>query len=700
MVAILAVVAVLLFLVGADDRTQNVVQSITGVAALIATLATIRTSAPTAVLAPDTSPASAAPVASPLNDRPIQVWSTPPRNPHFTGRETELRALAVALSADRVVSVSALHGLGGVGKTHLALEFAYRHQDTLDTAWWVRAEEAATIPAQMAAFATALGVDAGDDPLAAVRAELGRRSGWLLVFDNVEDFAVLRDAIPTRGDGWVLITTRRTGAEAFGQVLSMDVLRRTESVRLLEDRLPELSATVADRLADLVGDLPLALVQAASYIRQTGIPVTEYVRLLESRLGDMVGRGYVVDRDGTTIATLWQVTLERLRAGTPAAVQLLEVCAWLDPDAIPLDLFTNHPNELPSPLSEAAADPVAFADAVGILVAFSLIRRDGTNIAVHRLLQASVRATTPAALTEAVALLDTAAPEKVYGRPRNWPSWRELLPHVLTATSYPEATTIDPDRMDRMLAGAGAFLQTQGQYSDAEPLLRRALSLTEATHGPDHPRVAIRLNNLAKAMRDLKRPGEAVPLAHRALAINEAIHGPDHPSVAIRLNSVAMALQDLGQSDEAEPLLRRALAINESVNGPDHSSVAIRLHNLARVLRDLERPGEAEPLARRALAISEAVHGPDHPTVAIRLHNLAQVLLDLERPSDAEPFARRALSIDEAAYGPNHPDVAIRLNGIARVLEALGRPSEAEPFARRAADIQPRLNLSTADGQE
>ena len=181
----------------------------------------------------------------------------------------------------------------------------------------------------------------------------------------------------------------------------------------------------------------------------------------------------------------------------------------------------------------------------------------------------------------------------------------------------------------------------------------------------------------------------------RALAIDEQAYGPEHPDVAIDLNNLAQLLQATNRLAEAEPLDRRALAIDEQSYGPDHPDVAIRLNNLAQLLQATNRLAEAEPLMRRALAIDEQSYGPDHPNVATDLNNLAQLLQATNRLAEAEPLMRRALAIDEQAYGAEHPNVAIRLNNLARLLQATNRLAEAEPLFRRLAAIFHRFGQHT-----
>jgi tetratricopeptide (TPR) repeat protein len=249
-----------------------------------------------------------------------------------------------------------------------------------------------------------------------------------------------------------------------------------------------------------------------------------------------------------------------------------------------------------------------------------------------------------------------------------------------------------PDESIRQLAiqsvqRQGHLLYQTGHYLQSETLMRRALALDEKTFDPDHPNVALALNNLAMLLQTTNRMGEAEPLMRRALAIDEKNLGPDHPSVAIRLNNLATLLQDTNRLVEAEPLMRRALAIGEKSFEPDLPTAAIRLNNLAQLLRATNRLAEAEPLLRRALAIGEKSFGPDHPRIATVLNNLALLLQDINRLAEAEPLMRRAVAIDEKSFGPDHPEVAVALNNLALLLEESNRLAEAEPLLRRALAI-------------
>ena len=634
-----------------------------------------------------------------------EVWKVPARNPNFTGRGPDWRS-GKALAGGATVAVHSVHGMGGVGKTQLATEYAYAHASDYDLVWWVAAEEPALIPDQFAALAARLDLDPAADPEALrvlVHDRLRSVAGWLLIFDNADGAdrypaVAARRAAAAGVPGHVIVTTRRGGFAALGPVLDLDVIGLPDAVRLLRARVPDLDQDTGEQIAEELGRLPLALEQAAAYLDRSQMPGGEYLELLRSRGAELYARGKVSSRKDT-IATLWDISLDRITAENTAAVQLLEVCAYLAPEPVPLDLFTTHADLLPEPLSSAAADPLAFTEAIAVLVDYSLAKRTAAGLQLHRLVQATIRArhahplpphpreTLPDGLMRGRGhairwrwrwgCCAPMRPAQIMGAPQEWPRWAVLLPHVLAATAHLDHASNSRARRCggcRVAAGPGGNLPAGARPAHRCPAAART--------GPGHrrgrprarpPRRRHRLNNLALILRDLGQPAAARPLQERALAIDEAAYGPDHPDVATDLNNLALILQDLGQPGEARPLQERALAIDEAAYGPDHPDVATDLNNLAMILQDLGQPLGARPLLERALAIDEAAYGPDHPTVAIRLNNLAMILQDLGEPP-ARPLHERALAIDEAAYGPDHPAVATDLNNLAMILRDLGQP--------------------------
>jgi hypothetical protein len=329
------------------------------------------------------------------------VWGgkVPARNPNFTGRGADLAALAGALASGSTVTVQPLRGMGGIGKTQLATEFAYAHAGDYDLVYWIAAEEPATIADQFTALGQELGLDPVADPdvlQGQVHDRLRGVPGWLLIFDNADAVDDIRSwlpggPLPPGVPGHVIVTTRRGGFAALGRVMELDVIDLASAVTLLRTRVPDLEDDAGTQIAGELGQLPLALEQAAAYLDRSAMPPRDYLGLLRRRAEDLYARGQVSGRRDT-IATLWDITLERISTEDPAAVVLLELCAYLAPEPIPFDLFSLHADLLPEPLSSAAADQLAFNEVIGTLVDYSLAKRTRAGLQLHRLVQGVIRA--------------------------------------------------------------------------------------------------------------------------------------------------------------------------------------------------------------------------------------------------------------------------------------------------------------------
>ncbi len=617
----------------------------------------------------------------------------------FKGREEFLLDLHARLRRrDRghAAITSAIRGMGGIGKTCAAVEYAWAHYDDYAALLFATAETPAALRTNLAALAGPLRLPeqaATEDAVSyqAVLNWLNDNPGWLLILDNVDTQEALNAAealIGRTGRGDILLTSRLTGFAAGIETMELGLLALDDAIAFLLDRTtgkrrPNAEdAEVARMLAgEELDRLPLALEHAAAFITRRGCSLADYRKLLrESPDTVLNAAGVRLTHYDRTIARTWHVSIARV---SDQARALLERLSFLAPDPVPLSLLdVAVPGVEPADLHEAAAD----------LASYSLLRREAAppGIAVHRVVQEVTRRNLDAAasrqrLTEALGWVD----EAFAGDPgdvRSWPVLEPLSPHALAVAERGDASGIaDPTAW--LMNQLGLLFWTKALHRRAEPLMRRALAIDEASFGPEHPNVAIRLNNLAQLLQDTNRLGEAEPLMRRALAIDEASFGPEHPNVAVRLNNLATLLQDTNRLGEAEPLMRRALAIDETSFGPEHPNVAIRLGNLALLLKATNRLGEAEPLMRRTLAIDEASFGPLHPEVAIDLNNLGRLLQDTNRLGEAEPLMRRALAIDEASFGPEHPHVATDLNNLAQLLKATNRLGEAEPLMRRALAI-------------
>jgi tetratricopeptide (TPR) repeat protein len=627
------------------------------------------------------------------------TWNIPLlRNPNFTGRESLLAELRAALTSGQPAALTqAISGLGGVGKTQLAVEYAYRHAADYDVVWWVRAEEPATLAADYASLAGPLGLPQKEEPdqrvvVEAVRRWLGQNAGWLLVFDNAPGPAQVRDYLPQAATGHVLITSRSPVWRGVASPLTVQVMERPESVDFLLKRTGQADEEAADALAEALGDLPLALEQAGAYVEASGGTLSGYLRLFRRRHRELLRRGKPSTDYPDTVATTWELSFQQVQQASPAGADLLSLCAFLAPDDIPRNLLSEGAQHLPQPLADAVVDALAFDEALAALRRYSLVEVGGDALSVHRLVQAVACDRLPEKAQRtwaeaAAGLVNSVFPSGIQTDMQTWPHCARLLPHALAAAGHAEALEVASEATARLLNQAGLYLQGRAEFAEARAASERALAIDEAVFGPDHPKVATMVNNLGLVLRDLGDLAGAREALQRALAIWEKQLGPDHPNVASALNNLGMVLQDLGDLAGAGAAFERALAIWEKQLGPDHPNVASAVNNLGSVLRDLGDLAGARAAFERALAIDEAAFGHDHLKVATAVNNLGIVLRDLGDLAGAWAAFERALAIFEKALGADHPNVATLVNNLGLVLQALGDLAGARAAFERALAI-------------
>ena len=322
-----------------------------------------------------------------------RVWNIPARNPTFTGRDDLLAAVQARLQAGHAAVVQALYGMGGVGKTQLAAEYAHRFASSYDLTWWIDAEQDGLIGDQVVSLGLVLGcvpAGAGTETVrAAVLAELRQRDRWLLIFDNAQAPADVAPWLPG-GGGHALITSRQRGWDEVATPIEVDVLTRAESIELLRRRVPRLTETDADRLAAELGDLPLAIAQAAGFIADTGTLASQYLGLLQTRAGQLLDQG-APGSYPRSLAAATALIADRLSGHDPAAAELASLCAFLAPEPIPEYLFTGAVGVLPGELAARAADPLAWRQTLANVSRQSLARVDHRGLQMHRLTQAILR---------------------------------------------------------------------------------------------------------------------------------------------------------------------------------------------------------------------------------------------------------------------------------------------------------------------
>jgi tetratricopeptide (TPR) repeat protein len=665
------------------------------------------------------------------------------RNRFFTGRESLLQQLHAALAVqDRV----ALSGLGGVGKTQTAVEYAYLHGDEYAVIFWVSAETEGAINRGFVEIARLLALwerDAKDerDAVAGAKRWLETHPGWLLIVDNADEPNLLKPVLPRGSQGRVLLTSRAQVFDMLGITKPIEIreLPRDEALQFLWTRTgrngtnPQEHAA-AQALAQELGCLPLALEQAAAFIVANQSRFADYLDNYRTRRLKLLERGVPIDDPTKSITTNWQLAFDELEA-TPASSDLLRASAFLDPDRIPLELVTEGASELGPAVTQAlpnTKDELALDELLAPLTRYSLIRRelDSRSFSLHRLVQDVVREALDAETERiwaerVIAAVNTAFPWIQY---ETWAQCERLLPHAVAAVRLIIMHSFASKAAARLLNQTATYMRERARYAEAQPLYERALAIQEKVLGPDHPDVAMSLNNLANLHRAQGRYVEARPLYERALAIREKALGPDHLDVAASLNNLGELNYKQGRYADVQALYERALAIREKALGPYPLDVARSLNNLA-LLYDAQgryaeaqplyeralaiqenalgpgveahgdvglavlhrakgRYAEAQPLVERALAIQEKALGPDHPDIATSLNNLGELHYKQGRYVEAQPLYERALAIQEKALGPGHPNVAVSLNNLAVLHRAQGRYAEAQPLYERVLAIQ------------
>ncbi|WP_117489116.1 FxSxx-COOH system tetratricopeptide repeat protein [Kitasatospora xanthocidica] len=675
---------------------------------------------------------SAAPSARFPGSRPV-VCSLPQRDPAFTGRAVLLDRLRDGFTGRPAgTPVQVLYGMGGVGKSQTAVEYAHRFAAGYDVVWWVRAEQPADIPQQLADLAEVLGLPVDGDVQQAARGLLDHlaharpHARWLLVYDNAEDPDQLTSWLPAgTTDGHVLVTSRnRRWARHPGRV-EVEVFDRVESVRLVGRFNPAIDPLDAGRIAERLGDLPLAVGQAARWLQETPMPVASYLQLLDEELTEVLDRPIPGGGQAAVAATARIVGTD-LRRVSPPAVRLLELCGFLGPDAIPIELFYSGPAIKAIGPPQGEDERLAIGDILRIVDQYGMVRYDargGGTLGVHRIVQAVLRdqvdpADRPsvrAAVHRALALVGAGDPDQA----ADWPRFAMLLPHLGPSGAVESA---DPD-VRQWIRGSVRYLWQRGLLEAARDLATRALEHWDeaglptlflrvelanvrrlqgaaqdayridraaweqltALLGPEHLKTIAAAGGLGGDLRQLGRYREAQELDRRTLSAAERSLGPAHPRTTMMINN--LALSDFLAGDLHSALARHAEALRRqrAVLGGDSLYTLSSVVNHARDLRELGRYEEALTLLTDAVERYRARYGEDHDGTLKALRHLGAVLLRLGRHEEARAADEEAHRRLLARHGADHPETAAAAGHLAADLAASGETDRAIALAREVS---------------
>ncbi len=656
-----------------------------------------------------------------------RIWNVPwPRNPNFTGRTVEIRALERQLTStsSAVIAPQAVYGMSGVGKTQLALEYVYRNTSRYDLIWWVPAEEETLVIASFQRLAKKLSVGVegnATDSVSAVVEALRRGvpfSRWLVVLDNASspfnDHGLLSAA---SDDGHVVITTRDPNWSGATHPVWIDTLKRRSSIRLLRKRAPDIAVRDAEDLAEALGNLPLALAQAAAWLTESGMPVQTYLECLRQEGREILSRGRV-ESYALNVASAWQIAMRRLEEVCSPASELLKILSFLGPDLIPVELLFGSPaHYLISTAHRLSDSRITRYDALSWIGRFGLARISSGSATMHRLVQTVIRDELADETREnyrrsAHCLLASADPDDP-NNPSSWRSYEALLPHALASGAHDARD----DAARELVVNLTWYLNNRGDLTGSRTMAQNALDRWSETLGHGHANTLDVASNLAGTVLaggDLTRAislyryvKESAKESHQELRLlhaegNEAfvlrsmgrykdalaifqdvvpryreIQGIDHPLTIVAHANLAHTLRLSGELTAAQDQFRAVLTANRRILGEDHPWTLSARGHIAIITKQLGDFDAALSMQREIYSKHVDVLGVDHPRTLSAAANLAESLLEADVAAACElledTVARRVIVL-----GPDHPETWKTHSLLAEVYRMEGRLLEAD----------------------
>ena len=648
-------------------------------------------------------PAISAPEPPPRTEPEFPIFRVRDQNVNFTGREEILAALHDNLNTGRnTVLTQTITGLGGVGKTQIAVTYAHRYAGEYDLLWWVRAEEPAALTADYLELANRLNlpVKAKAEQTVIVNAvnywlkNTPRR--WLLIFDNAGQPDQLAGLLPTGRNGQVLITSRDPGWQGLGHVLPIAPFPPDEARQFLLRRAGTHSEdeTAADRMAKLLGYLPLALEQAGALIAERGMSFDAYTRLYQEQRQELWKREKPPADYAATVTTTWELNFQQIRQ-SPTAAAMLNLCTFLAPDDIPLSIVLDGAAFLPGPLATAAASPLELDDAVTALYHYSLIGRQGDVLSIHRLVQDVAREQMgperrSAWIEIAANLMNGVFPFDEYNL-GTWSPSAHLLPHAIAVAEHAGRYGVAQLPAATLWQKTGEYLRRQGDFAQAQASVEYALTARRQILGEEDPATAQSLDYLGELYQEQAQFAQARACHEQALRIRQAKLGQEHADAADSFNNLGMLFGTQGDYVQARLCLEEALAIRKRILGNDHPDTATSLNNLGNLSGTKGNYAQAKLYFEEALAIRKRILGNNHPDTATSLNSLGGLFQAKGDYAQAKPHFEEALAIYRRVLGNDHPYTATGLNNVGMLFQAKGDYTQAKSYFEESLAIDKRV---------
>ncbi|KAL4972996.1 hypothetical protein BDW66DRAFT_154205 [Aspergillus desertorum] len=638
-------------------------------------------------------------------------WMVPfARNTRFAGRQHEIDCLESLIIHSGGPAKIAIYGLGGIGKTQVALEIAYRTREQIPecSIFWIPCTSIETVDQAYMDIASNLRIMVVEPSKVKeqVKAYLSRPEAgrWLLIFDNADYMqmwttgsAPLKDILPRSEHGQILFTTRNRKLAlklAPSKVLSIPDVDKNTAMKMLENLLIQecllQDSTITFAFLEQLDFLPLALTQAAAYINENGIGLTEYLSLLKEEETTAVellseefeDEGRYLETQNPVVTT-WLISFQHIRELDSLAADYLSFIACISPKDIPHSILP------PAPTAKKRVD------ALGLLDAYSFITRHACNssFSLHRLVHLAMRNWLRNAdllglwVQKTSHRLDDIFPSTDH---ENRELWRSYIPHALCLIENEEFRNICHDYIGLTLR-VGESLRVDGRYRPAKDLFGDCLNAQEKTLGPHHLDTILSVSALGSVLHNLGEYSKAEAMYQRALEGYCRLLGPEHPNSLAIADNLAQALQYQGKYKEAEAMNRRALDGCTRLLGPVHPDSLNSLSILGSLLQYQGRYAEAEAIVRQALKGREKVLGPEHPHTLASAHDLALVFYHQGKYKEAEAITKRTLHSREKILGPEHPDTLACVSSLSSIFREQGQYEEAEALNRRSLEGYQRV---------
>lgn len=634
--------------------------------------------------------------------QPKKVWDIPLETHYFTGRKEIIQELCDDLKALRTTAVTqGICGLGGIGKTQTARRLASILKNNYYYGFLVNAFSHADIIRGYSNIALKLNLyaETEDGLVNLVNNWFEEQDKWLVIFDNADNPKILKNFIPTKHQGHILITSRDNALEGCGvrKIIQLPVLTKEESRQFFLDRLgkEELPSDEEDSLNQLgknLGYLPLALEQAAAFIKTRETSFRSYLKSFTKVKIELFKDKELTEKE--SVATTWEINFREVENNL-AAKDLLYSIAFLAPDNIPFKLLEIGGQSLSPAIANALQRVEKNTTLVNSLLypltKYSLIQINSQNstFSIHRLVQEVIKdklsdEAQKTCFTNITQALLISFPQSEY---EDNPLCNILIPHIKTLAGYSEEKKIFTEKLGLLFNDSGYYCHQRTKLMDAEFLSNRALDTLEKVFGRSHFYTAQTINNLGGIFNLQGKHEKAEALFKEALQIYGKVLDEFHPHTATALNNLAALYKELARYDEAEALLKRAFQICQIALGDFHPNTADTLNNLAGVFQAQSKYKEAEPLYKKALEARKKISGDFHPNTATSFNNLALLYIEQARYKEAEPLLKQAVEIYKRALGDFHPDTAQSLGNLALLYKDLCQYEQAESLLKESLQI-------------